>query len=128
MTIRTPIKDALRSSIENEDAALARRLPSRAVKRRTSVKLSTKAVKRMSATEPPARVKPAKPFDVTLSLAEAEQLTALRDRLRAGGTTVGRRELLRVAVELLGSVEPDVLCAQLKALPALSKKQGKPRG
>lgn len=127
MSIRTPIKDALRASIADEDAALARRLPTRAVKRRASVKLSTKAVKRMSA-DLPARARPAKPIEVTLSLAEAEQLTALRDRLRAGGTTVGRRELLRVAVELLESVAPDVLRAQLKALPALSKRQGKLRG
>ncbi|KAA3652194.1 MAG: hypothetical protein DWQ11_12335 [Proteobacteria bacterium] len=122
MSIRTPIKDALRSSIEDEDAALARRLPSRAVKRRAAVKLGTKAAKRLLADDAPGRDKPAKPFDVTLSLTEAAQLKALRDRLRAEGETVSRRDLMRVAVAVLAVIEPELLRAQLKALPVLSKK------
>ncbi|MCB1959364.1 MAG: hypothetical protein KDE68_02380 [Rhodocyclaceae bacterium] len=117
MTIRTPIKDALRASIENEDAALEKRKPVRASKRRASVKASALAVQRMAA---PARKGPAetgKPLDALIAASEDAALKRVRDSLRATGRTLNKRDLVRVAIGLLEAVDRDDLALRLDVLP-----------
>lgn len=122
MTVRRQIKDALRSSIEDEDAALAKRLPTRAVKRRASVKRSTRAVARQAEAAAPAAVDAAKPVAVSLSVDENRRLKALRDQLRGLGKTVSRGDLIRLAVDLLTMDDIEAVAARLAALPRLAKK------
>ncbi|MBT0963223.1 hypothetical protein [Denitromonas iodatirespirans] len=120
MTVRRPIRDALRASIEDEDAALAKRLPTGAAKRRASVKRSTRMVARQA--QPTGPVAAAKPVEVTLSVDEARRLKALRDQLREQGRTVSRGDLIRLAVDLLAMGDIEAVGARLAALPPLAKK------
>ncbi len=122
MSVRKQIKASLRASIDDEDAALAKRLPSRSEKRRASVKLTTRAVNRPPLTVKPAIVAPAKPVQVVLSVDEAAQLKKMRDHLREQSLSVSRSDLIRVAVELLLVVGPDEVKARLGELPQFPKK------
>ncbi|HQU90229.1 MAG TPA: hypothetical protein PK620_16790 [Denitromonas sp.] len=122
MSVRKQIKASLRASIDDEDAALAKRLPSRSEKRRASVKLTTKAVNRPPPVVKPAIVAPAKPAQVVLSVDEATQLKKMRDHLREQSPSVTRGDLMRVAVELLLLVGPDEVKVRLDELPQFPKK------
>ncbi|TVO64107.1 hypothetical protein [Denitromonas ohlonensis] len=122
MIVRKQIKASLRASIDDEDAALKKRLPTRSEKRRASVKLTTKAVNRMSPPIKPSVVAPAKPAEVVLSVDEAAQLKKMRDHLREQAPSVSRSDLMRVAVELLLAVGPDEVKVRLDGLPRFPKK------
>ncbi|TVO56083.1 hypothetical protein [Denitromonas halophila] len=122
MIVRKQIKASLRASIDDEDAALKKRLPTRSERRRASVKLTTKAVNRMSPPVKPTVVVPAKPAEVVLSVDEAAQLKKMRDHLRELAPSVSRNDLMRVAVALLLAVGPDEVNAQLDGLPRFPKK------
>ena len=65
MIIRTPIKDALRASIEDEDAALRKRKPSREKMRRSSVKATARSFQRLSASSRKRGPEAGKPLEVT---------------------------------------------------------------
>lgn len=115
--IRTRIKDALRASIDTEDESLARRTPVQATRRKASVKASTKLM--TAAAAPTAPVAAAKPIDLVLSADEAEMLKQVRSRLREAGHSLGKAEVLRVAVHLLDLADQTTLEGLASALPAI---------
>jgi len=116
--IRTRIKDALRASIDTEDEALARRSPAQAARRKASVKASTKQVA-ASAPQVVGPVSAAKPIELILSTDEANQLKQARTTLREAGHSLGKAEVLRLAVQLLALAEPDTLNDLASRLPAI---------
>jgi len=116
--IRTRIKDALRASIDTEDEALARRSPAPATRRKASVKATVKQVA-ADAPQSAGPVSAAKPIELILSTEEAEALKRARARLRDAGHTLGKTEVLRLAVQLLALAETDTLNDLASRLPTV---------
>ncbi len=119
--IRNRIKDALRASIDTEDEALAKRSPTRASKRKTSVKAAIRQASREAETLVSKSATPAKPMEVTLSTDEAELLKTLRANLQTAGVSVTKADLLRLSVTLLAAIEPDALAQQCASLPKFKR-------
>ena len=119
MIIRTPIKDALRASIEDEDAALRKRKPSREKMRRSSVKATARSIQRLSASSRKRGPEAGKPLEVVIAASEDAALKQVRDALRRAGRRLTKRDLLRVAIGLLDTVDHDTLGARLDALPEI---------
>ncbi|QID17898.1 hypothetical protein G3580_09755 [Nitrogeniibacter mangrovi] len=117
--MRDRIKDALRASIDTEDAAVEKRLATGGDKRKRAVKQAVKAARRQ-AEEATTTVDAAKPLEVTLSSDEAAALKRLRSQLRDQGHGVSKGELIRIAVALLAEQSDETVATLLAALPKLA--------
>lgn len=121
---RNQLKDALRASIDTEDAAIARRSPGLAGKRKQAVKAGVKAHRRELGAGAPAV--PAKPTEVILSTDEAAALKALRERLKADGIKADKSTLIRLAVGLLDECDPGEIARRItRVAPLVGSSKGK---